>query len=182
MHEDKTDFDLAVGNTFVNLKNEIVKVINNKSPYITFKVIETSRENRLDLTYSLHVDRLNDKFTYGGNALSHMVNKPEKEENIAEPMPEWAYCGAPKDQITLGQQVCTKDGRICGNGVIVDIYFNTKTNTAIFVILTDAGNIRKYTVSELYNNYNLGKYILNTHPGDPNDSKLEEYTKSVYHG
>lgn len=181
MHEDTTDFDLAVGNKFVNFKNEIVKITDNNSPYITFKVIANSCLNRIDHTYSLHVNRLTDKVTYGGNALSHMVSNLVKEEDITEPMPEWASCMAPKDQISLGQQVLTRDGRICGNGVIIDIYFNTKINSAIFVVLTDAGNICKYTVSELNSRYYMGKYLLNTHPGDPDDSKLEEYTYSVYH-
>lgn len=61
---------------------------------------------------------------------------PMTEEEMQQgPLPEWAV-GYAKGNYVLGAQLPTRDGRVCGNGHIVEI----DALAHVYTVLTDAGS------------------------------------------
>ena len=102
----------------------------------------------------------------------------------SELLPEHALCEAPKDRVSIMQQLCTKDGRRMGNGCVKDIFIKWyKTDPApvtIIQVITDAGNEINMTLGEISECFSLGEYILKVTPPEQAACKLlgisiEEY-------
>lgn len=47
MHEDKIDFDISVGNRFINKAGETVEIMGNVAEYLLFEVIKTDFSPRI---------------------------------------------------------------------------------------------------------------------------------------
>lgn len=68
-----------------------------------------------------------------------------EELKIEEPLPHWAKKTA--DTYELFACLATKNGRVIGNGLIFDIEYSVPIE--IFTVITDAGNISKFSHKEL---------------------------------
>lgn len=80
-----------------------------------------------------------------------------------ELLPEWATAYSSEYQ-TLSQ-LCTKDGRVTGNAHIFHIAKSEFTGDNIYCVITEVGNITKYSLQELKERFHTPKYIL--HPKAP---------------
>lgn len=79
---------------------------------------------------------------------------------VTEQLPEWAQRKADKDVLEGLQQLITKYPHKRGNATIIEIVYLLKHNEVQFIVGTDAGNIMKLTLNELYELYEPGEYIL----------------------
>jgi hypothetical protein len=79
-----------------------------------------------------------------------------------EPMPFWAI-GKTNDPTEIGAQLPTKDGRICGNGVVIskEIMKYSDQDCEVFSVLTDAGNMLRCTAGELEELFYPPRYLTN---------------------
>lgn len=89
--------------------------------------------------------------------------KQAKEDYIVElgPLPEWAVAHNVGEQVVIGAQLCTKDGRRHGNAHIVgalEVTLDTGVTTTYHCI-TDAGNEMHLSHSEINSEFYIGKYI-----------------------
>ena len=75
MHEDKTDFDLAVGNRFINRAGETVEIVNKSGGNITLEVIKTEYLDRFASRYALSEKDLSNPDLETKFHLSHMIRK-----------------------------------------------------------------------------------------------------------
>ena len=67
----------------------------------------------------------------------------------------------------IGSQLCTKDGRKCGNAVIVEPVILVLKRSAAWIVVTDAGNEMTLTEPELQELFHFPtrKMDLRTAPG-----------------
>lgn len=83
------------------------------------------------------------------NPEPHELLPMTQEEMDRGPMPEWAI-GTANGELVLGAQLPTKDGRICGNGHIVNITpVDAYGGENVHHILTDAGSTMELTAREV---------------------------------
>lgn len=106
----------------------------------------------------------------GSNAFNKMV------EILA--LPGWAV-GLTDQYMTLGAQLCTRDGRRTGNAVVVDIearplflalmgtVFKVEDGFKVAIVLTDMGNQMTLNEAELAEMFYQPKYII-----DLNDRRV----------
>ena len=84
-------------------------------------------------------------------------------QEFEEPIPEWAVRRSEKDEYCFGTQLCTKDGRRCGNAMIIAISSNVRPSTkqlyAVYHIVTDAGNFARLTLEELKSSFHPPQWI-----------------------
>jgi len=135
----------------------------------TFTVILTR-----DCTESVIINvNAEDELDAAEEALSHV---PETgwaidSDNIPQPpyvsdvqeawLPEWAT-----SQILDGSylhvraSLPTKDGRVCGNAVIVEIETSKHDDTPLATVVTDAGNVLKLNENELRGMFHPPQYIM----------------------
>lgn len=92
------------------------------------------------------------------NELWYMSDDYKKEF-----LPFWAS-GYAKGRYIEGAQLCTRDGRVMGNGVVIDIYQDNRIDEPIFKIKTDIGNIVELTYEEICEIFYLPKFILKNFP------------------
>jgi len=83
---------------------------------------------------------------------------------LEEPLPEWATRKA-TGELEVGLQLCTKDGRRMGNGVIIDAYTVTRYTPLeetyeIWKIMTDMGNVVNMMKEEVDEAFYLGDYVM----------------------
>ena len=96
-------------------------------------------------------------------------HRHEAETEIEQPeehyfMPEWAT-GRATSSTELGAQLCTRDGRRCGNAVVMESH---KVIDKPFVIVcTDAGNLMTLSPSEVDELFHPARWLMdpNTTPG-----------------
>lgn len=89
--------------------------------------------------------------------------KSALEDYILElgPLPEWAVAHNVGEQVVIGAQLCTKDGRRHGNAHIVgamEVTLDTGVTTTYHCI-TDAGNEMHLSEREINTEFYIGKYI-----------------------
>lgn len=70
------------------------------------------------------------------------------------PLPDWAI-GKTDNYLTIGAQLCTRDGRRCGNAAVICINEN---NTAL--IKTDMGTELTLDKAELEELFHLPQYVM----------------------
>ena len=80
--------------------------------------------------------------------------KPDPVEGLYEefpdhPLPHWASELAHGVYMKVGAQLRTRDGRVCGNAFVDDIYFNQTLKENVAVCYTDAGSRLTAVLSEL---------------------------------
>lgn len=99
-----------------------------------------------------------------------------QEEEIEEPLPDWAKERAPEGKLSPMQQLFTKNGALRGNATYVaqapSAYVKEET---IHLVVTDANNWIRYTTEELMDAYEPGPFILLTFP---NPLSLEDWNVS----
>lgn len=65
-------------------------------------------------------------------------------------LPEWAERTSRPDEYIHGTQLCTKDGRVTGNAVVIETKFsNWDRKVLIYHVVTDAGTEMRLTIGEL---------------------------------
>lgn len=108
-------------------------------------------------------EKLQELIANGG---PHVQREPWKPEVTEEPLPEWALTFA-KDYETQFAALPTRDGRVTGNGVVVDfiqrIYFYGTTYQSqemLTKVVTDAGNIIFCTGKELRELFHPPKWVM----------------------
>jgi hypothetical protein len=61
--------------------------------------------------------------------------------------------------ITIGTRLCTKDGRLIGNGIVVDILtFSLGFN--MYLVKTDFGNLVTMHKSQIYNQFYIADDVI----------------------
>ena len=92
-------------------------------------------------------------------------NEEFLEDLLAEYLPHWADKKL-DGELELYAQLQTKDGRVMGNGIIINIleadrlpYF-LRDIAPIYVVLTDFGHTVRMTVGELLNQYHPTVYRM----------------------
>ena len=71
-------------------------------------------------------------------------------------LPEWAVALS-NGELQVGVQLCTKDGRIVGNGFVIDVWDSELFD--LWIVMTDAGNTMRLTTEELTGYFHIGKYV-----------------------
>jgi len=97
-----------------------------------------------------------------------------------EQLPEWAECKASERHLERMTQLCTKDGRRTGNGVIFDIVFDYLSGEAQFWIITDARNIIKLTFKEVMELFHEPTLVMNDYPNN-DDGTVDELIEDFYY-
>lgn len=98
-----------------------------------------------------------------------MTGEDYDEQFKREVLPDWATAYKPDGEIEVGRQLCTRDGRRCGNAFV--LREGTGIPAMVFIptweIITDAGNKLVCTKDEINEIWYVGEYIsrLNTIPG-----------------
>lgn len=91
------------------------------------------------------------------------------EQFKREVLPEWVTAYKPDGVVEVGRQLCTKDGRRCGNAFV--LREGNGIPALVFIptweIITDAGNKLICTQDEINELFYIGEYIsrLNSIPG-----------------
>lgn len=81
------------------------------------------------------------------------------------PLPDWAVAYNDDHEIKAGTQLCTKDGRRCGNAHVICQTHPTYANgtdlqeSTFYFILTDAGTKLTLLTSEIEEMFHIGDYI-----------------------
>lgn len=79
-----------------------------------------------------------------------------------EPLPEWALRTVPEGSIHIMQGALTRDGRRHGNGVITDIA--VYEDCISVTVVTEVGNVIRYSGIEFFEGYYTGKWIMKDFP------------------
>ncbi|PHR58751.1 MAG: hypothetical protein COA47_10110 [Robiginitomaculum sp.] len=74
-------------------------------------------------------------------------------------LPPWAASKGKYPYMTLLAQLSTKDGRTCGNAVVVAIAPEREGISAHAIVLTDAGNLMNLTPNEMEEYFHPVEYI-----------------------
>lgn len=76
-------------------------------------------------------------------------------------LPEWAERTSRPDEYIHGTQLCTKDGRVVGNAVVVDTKLSDwDRKVMIHYVVTDAGTEMRLTIGELKNLFHPPIYVM----------------------
>lgn len=164
MYEEKSDFDFQVGNEFV--------LFNGKIGKLTYKYYNTFSLKVDDKLHLYDVSDYGSKTVHKDYAIMGMVPSKNKDD---DPLPEWALTKSNKNKIEQGTQLFTKNGAVTGNAAVFYIYYDVKYKEPIFCVITDAGNISKYTINELLDLFTIGDYIMKTYIADPNEVKIDQW-------
>lgn len=99
------------------------------------------------------------------------------EEEYEDQLPEWAQKKADKNVIECLQQLITRFPHQRGNATVIEVVYLVRYCEVQFIVGTDAGNIMKLSINELYEMYELGYYILKDLPNPKLYEKLKEINK-----
>lgn len=97
----------------------------------------------------------------------YRLNPHTNEVTMTEPLPYWAK-SLSNGEYEIGSQLCTKDGRIVGNAVIVN--FEYKHDVIFAEVVTDVGNGFWATSGELHRLFHIPKYVMT-------DKEVERYKR-----
>ncbi|MBG6083192.1 hypothetical protein [Rubrivivax gelatinosus] len=92
------------------------------------------------------------------------LDEDAARELLEATKPEWAS-GLTRDWTTTGAQLCTRDGRVCGNAVVTGCeQINGQT---VYTVVTDAGTQLRLNEKELKSMFHQPRFTMNTerHPG-----------------
>ncbi len=88
--------------------------------------------------------------------------------DFAKFMPDWAI-GEANGVLQVGAQLCTRDGRKAGNGVVVSVveYQWRGYKDTLFEVLTDAGSTLHMNTAEVFELFYPPEYLMDvaTAPG-----------------
>ena len=89
-------------------------------------------------------------------------------------MPHWAI-GEANGVLQVGAQLCTRDGRKTGNGVIVSAVEHQWRGykDILFEVLTDAGNTLTLNTAEVFDMFYPPEYLMDVATSPGNRPKLE---------
>ncbi len=73
-------------------------------------------------------------------------------------LPDWAYGVNQAKDLEVGTQLCTKDGRRCGNARIMEVKRSEEPMS--FLVRTDAGSEMVCTVNEIHEIWTIGPYFI----------------------
>ena len=81
-----------------------------------------------------------------------------------EPLPDWAVSKS-NNELEIGLQLFTRDGRRMGNAVIINTYTTTyylplETTYEVYVVMTDIGNTINMIADEVAGCFIYGDYIM----------------------
>lgn len=79
---------------------------------------------------------------------------------LEELLPEWAERINTEQELIVGTQLCTKDGRRTGNARIIQVTTSKYTDEMLYVVETDKKNIINANEAEVNELFYIGKYIL----------------------
>lgn len=90
-----------------------------------------------------------------------MDKNPCKEIDIPESLPEWASGFAPTNSraYPLLTQLPTKNGMNTGNANIYGVSLSPYKESLLYHTVTDAGNLARYSISELEERFYPPKYV-----------------------
>lgn len=80
---------------------------------------------------------------------------------LTPPIPHWAI-GTTTDYLAIGAQLCTRDGRRCGNAVTTAVVTRHGCNVA--VVVTDMGTKMHLTESELQELFYPPEWLMDVNP------------------
>lgn len=88
-----------------------------------------------------------------------------QEEEIEEPLPEWAKERAPEGKLSPMQQLFTRNSAHYGNATLAAIGGSEHVEGETqYLVVTDANNWMKLTPTELDKMFEAGPFILKTFP------------------
>jgi hypothetical protein len=93
--------------------------------------------------------------------------------SVEGPLPPWASHRSQGEYTELGAQLCTRDGRRCGNAFVDNTYTHEKLGVIVEVI-TDAGSKIKLTLPELEGLFYEPKYVMDLEKARKRILKLTE--------
>lgn len=110
------------------------------------------------------------------------IEQPEEHDSI----PEWAT-GRAKASTDFGAQLCTRDGRRCGNAVVFEC---APVGEYVVKVCTDAGNVMTLSAVEIDDLFYPAKWLMdpNTAPGvirhtiDIRNEKVKKYVEADDNG
>lgn len=76
-----------------------------------------------------------------------------------ELIPEWAEKESDGNYLEVGAQLCTKDGRKCGNAFVNSLLQHSELGMVAEVV-TDSGNKFKLTEAELKELFHVPVYVM----------------------
>jgi len=77
------------------------------------------------------------------------------------PLPEWAIKKSNGDYMEIGAQLCTRDGRNCGNAFVNNLQLSKHAKHEEAVIITDAGTKLVMDADELKEFFFPPRYVMN---------------------
>ena len=87
-----------------------------------------------------------------------MTDKEIEEAFQAAPLPPWAIRASDGDYLEIGAQLCTKDGRRCGNAYVEGSYL--KGGWEYVKVVTDMGTVIYLTLGELQEMFHPPVYLM----------------------
>jgi hypothetical protein len=101
--------------------------------------------------------------------MQRILGPHETVPDTEKPLPHWAI-GEANGLLQVGAQLCTRDGRKTGNGVIVSAeeYQFRDYKDILFKVLSDAGNTLALNTVEVFELFYPPKYLMDvaTAPGN----------------
>ena len=82
--------------------------------------------------------------------------------DFPEQLPHWAIGFNTGNDVMVGAQLCTKDGRKCGNAFIYSEATQAIEETAIYSVITDIGGYLTLTASEIIELFYISEYLMDT--------------------
>jgi hypothetical protein len=76
------------------------------------------------------------------------------------PLPEWAIKQSDGTYMEVGAQLCTRDGRKCGNAYVDRIDFHKHLDQFVAVVVTDVDNMFRMTHDELESYFFPPKFVM----------------------
>lgn len=74
-------------------------------------------------------------------------------------VPDWAISADDAGTLVVGRQLCTRDGRRCGNAHILEVTPNGISGLTWYRVITDAGTLMNLAQSEVHELFHIGLYI-----------------------
>lgn len=86
------------------------------------------------------------------------INYSGNLDLLPDLLPDWAYGVNQAKDLEVGTQLCTKDGRRCGNARIMEVKRSEEPMS--FLVRTDAGSEMVCTVNEIHEIWTIGPYFI----------------------
>lgn len=94
---------------------------------------------------------------------STLINKWDCDHEMAEsPLPEWAESYNEHHELKERAQLCTKDGRRCGNARVLRLVTKEQCGMTndYWLVRTDVGTTMHLLVAEVNEMFHIGHYIM----------------------